>query len=83
MYNFKNDYCYIAHEEILTALIKHQDEAQGVYGLDNHSENAKKLIKEPLLVWLEEAEENQIQNLRIVANKFGFPFLDKKNKDSK
>lgn len=43
----------------------------------------EKLIKEPLLVWLEEAEENQIQNLRIVANKFGFPFLDKKNKDSK
>ena len=43
----------------------------------------EKLIKEPLLVWLEEAEENQIQNLRIVANKFGFSFLDKKNKDSK
>ena len=48
MYNFKNDYCYIGHENILNALLKYQDEANGVYGLDKHSENAKELIKKHL-----------------------------------
>ena len=45
MFNFKNDYCYIGHEKILNALIKYQDEPQGVYGIDSHSENAKNLIR--------------------------------------
>ena len=46
MYRFKNDYNYIAHENILKALIKYQDEAYEGYGNDIHSLNAKKLIKE-------------------------------------
>ena len=45
MFNFKNDYCYIGHEEVLMAMLKAQDEACDVYGLDKHSENAKELIK--------------------------------------
>lgn len=45
MYNFKNDYNLIAHENILKAFIKYQDEANNGYGLDNHSLNAKSLIK--------------------------------------
>ena len=45
MFNFKNDYCYIGHENILNALLKYQDEANEVYGLDSHSKNAKELIK--------------------------------------
>lgn len=44
MINFKNDYCYIGHENILNALLKYQDEANEVYGLDRHSQNAKELI---------------------------------------
>ena len=44
MFNFKNDYCYIGHENILNALIKYQDEANEVYGLDLHSKNAKEII---------------------------------------
>ena len=46
MYNFKNDYNFIAHKNILDALVKYQDEPQNSYGLDVHSENAKELIKE-------------------------------------
>ncbi len=45
MFNFKNDYCYIAHDEVLNAIMKYKDEANGVYGLDYHSANAKELIK--------------------------------------
>ena len=45
MFNFKNDYCYIAHENILNAMFNLKDEAQEVYGLDKHSLNAKELIK--------------------------------------
>ena len=46
MFNFKNDYNYIAHENILNALVKYQNEAFGVYGLDGVSDNAKNLIKQ-------------------------------------
>lgn len=45
MYNFKNDYSVIAHENILKAFIKYQNEANNGYGLDIHSENASRLIK--------------------------------------
>ena len=45
MFNFKNDYCYIAHENILNAMFNLKDEANEVYGLDKHSANAKELIK--------------------------------------
>lgn len=45
MFNFKNDYSYIGHERILNALIQYKDESCDVYGLDNHSKNAKELIK--------------------------------------
>ena len=48
MFNFKNDYNIICHENILNALVKYQNEFNEVYGLDAHSENAKKLIKEHL-----------------------------------
>jgi threonine aldolase len=44
MYNFKNDYNFIAHKNILEALLKYQDEPQNSYGLDVHSESAKKII---------------------------------------
>lgn len=44
MHFFKNDYTYIAHKNILEALLKYQDEAYNGYGLDTHSENAKKMI---------------------------------------
>ena len=48
MFNFKNDYNYIGHENILNALLKYQNEPNEVYGLDRHSNNAKKLIKQQL-----------------------------------
>ena len=48
MFNFKNDYNYIGHENILNALLKCQDEPNEVYGLDQHSTNAKCLIKQQL-----------------------------------
>ena len=48
MFNFKNDYNYIGHENILNALIKYQDQPNEVYGLDCHSNNAKDLIKKQL-----------------------------------
>jgi threonine aldolase len=45
MFNFKNDYTFIAHENILNALIKYQNEPNVGYGLDKHTLNAKELIK--------------------------------------
>ena len=48
MFNFKNDYNYIGHENILNALIKYQNQPNEVYGLDSHSDNAKYLIKKQL-----------------------------------
>jgi len=48
MFNFKNDYSKIAHKNILEALLKYEDEYNVGYGLDNHSKNAKELIKKHL-----------------------------------
>ena len=48
MFNFKNDYNYLCHENILLALQKYSSEANEVYGLDSHTENAKELIKKHL-----------------------------------
>lgn len=45
MFNFKNDYNYIAHENILKALNDYQNNVFEVYGLDTVSDNAKNLIK--------------------------------------
>lgn len=43
---FRNDYCELAHERILKALLNAKDEQNVGYGLDTHSENARRLIKE-------------------------------------
>ena len=43
---FRNDYSELAHENILKALLNAINDQHGTYGLDDHSENAKKLIKE-------------------------------------
>ena len=48
MFNFKNDYSKIAHKNILEAMLKYSDEANVGYGLDGHSQNAAKLIKNHL-----------------------------------
>lgn len=48
MINFKNDYNKIAHKNILEAMLKYSDEANVGYGLDEHSKNAKELIKKHL-----------------------------------
>lgn len=48
MYFFLNDYNDIARSEILDALVKAQSEYNPGYGFDNHSENARKLIKKAL-----------------------------------
>ena len=47
---FRNDYCELAHERILRALLNAKDEQNVGYGLDTHSENARRLIKENNLV---------------------------------
>ena len=46
MHKFRNDYSEIAHEEVINALIKYQDEQNVGYGLDEHSKNAARMIKE-------------------------------------
>ena len=43
---FKNDYSELAHPRIIEALIRYQDEQNVPYGLDVHSLNAEKRIKE-------------------------------------
>ena len=43
---FRNDYSELAHPNVLNALVKANNVQHGTYGLDAHSENAKKLIKE-------------------------------------
>ena len=43
---FRNDYSELAHENVLKALLNSINDQHGTYGLDDHSENAKKLIKE-------------------------------------
>lgn len=45
MFNFKNDYNYIAHEKILKAISNYQNDVFEVYGLDKVSNNAKELIR--------------------------------------
>lgn len=46
MPSFRNDYSYLAHPRILEALSKYQDENNIAYGLDKHSANASRLIKQ-------------------------------------
>lgn len=48
MYFFLNDYNDIARPEIIEALVKAKDEYNVGYGFDNHSENARNLIKKAL-----------------------------------
>ena len=45
MHKFRNDYSEIAHEEVLKALIKYQDEQNVGYGLDPHTKRAEELVK--------------------------------------
>lgn len=47
-YSFKNDYSELCHPELLAALQKASNEQNIGYGLDKHSDSAKKLIKEKL-----------------------------------
>ncbi|SOC02744.1 L-threonine aldolase [Ureibacillus xyleni] len=47
-YSFRNDYSELCHPEILSALIAAQNEQNIGYGLDIHTENAKRLIQEKL-----------------------------------
>ncbi len=46
MYSFKNDYCEGAHPSILTAMTRHNMTQEKGYGMDRHSLNAARLIKE-------------------------------------
>lgn len=46
MSSFRNDYSYLAHPRILKALERINEEEQITYGLDVHSDNAARLIKE-------------------------------------
>lgn len=45
-HSFTNDYSEVAHSKIMEALVTYSLEQHAGYGLDLHSENAKKLIKE-------------------------------------
>lgn len=47
-YSFKNDYSELCHPELLDALQKASNEQNVGYGLDKHSDAAKRLIKEKL-----------------------------------
>ena len=42
---FRNDYSVLAHPRIIDAISKYSDEVNVTYGLDYHSENAAKYIK--------------------------------------
>ena len=46
MTHFTNDYSYLAHPRILEALNKYQNQDNIAYGLDVHSKNASRMIKE-------------------------------------
>lgn len=48
MYFFKNDYNDIGNPEVLENILKAKDEYNIGYGFDDHSENARKLIKKAL-----------------------------------
>ncbi|KGR74390.1 threonine aldolase family protein [Ureibacillus sinduriensis] len=47
-HSFKNDYSELCHPQLLAALQKASNEQNAGYGLDKHSDSAKKLIKEKL-----------------------------------
>lgn len=47
-YSFKNDYSELCHPVLLDALREASTEQNTGYGLDKHSDNAKKLIREKL-----------------------------------
>ncbi|MBS5852280.1 MAG: threonine aldolase family protein [Bacilli bacterium] len=46
MINLKNDYCYIAHPQIMEKLNQHFDNTYVGYGLDEHTKRASDLIKD-------------------------------------
>ena len=48
---FRNDYSTLAHPRILEALSRFKDEQNTPYGLDGHSLNAEKRIKEVFKRW--------------------------------
>ncbi|RUL51088.1 threonine aldolase family protein [Lysinibacillus antri] len=47
-YSFQNDYSELCHPELLDALILAKNEQNSGYGLDSHTENAKRLIQAKL-----------------------------------
>ncbi|MFY3791028.1 threonine aldolase family protein [Ureibacillus sp. MALMAid1270] len=47
-YSFRNDYSELAHPELLEALLQASNEQHKGYGMDQRSDNAKKLIKQKL-----------------------------------
>ena len=46
IYKFRNDYSELVHPRILEAIGKYASEQNVPYGLDYHSENAAKYIKD-------------------------------------
>lgn len=48
MINLRNDYCFIAHDEVLKQLINYNEKTFVGYGLDEVSEEAKQLIKKEI-----------------------------------
>ena len=48
MFNFRNDYSDICYPEILDYIKENLDQINPGYGVDDHSKNAEKLIKEKL-----------------------------------
>lgn len=47
-YSFRNDYSVVAHPLVLEHLLKHSKEQNIGYGLDEHTKNAQKLIKDKI-----------------------------------
>ena len=45
MINLRNDYCAIAHERILNALIKNSKKTFVGYGLDEHTKNVEEIVR--------------------------------------
>lgn len=48
VYSFRNDYSSIAHKKVLEKLVEAYDEQNVGYGLDIHTQNAKRLIEEKI-----------------------------------
>ena len=46
MHKFRNDYCEIAHDAVLKAILDNKEHQFVGYGLDEHSQNASKMIKD-------------------------------------